>query len=131
MREHVATRLPAYLVPQRWVPLDTMPLNANGKVDRSALPRPEEPVYTGSTEPSTAAEGHVLAAWIATFARSDFGVTDNFFELGGDSLHALQVLATLRDQAGLSGEASDGLRLLFQNPTVAGFAEALTERGAL
>lgn len=125
-----AAALPGYMVPHRVVVLDRLPLSANGKVDRSRLPRPwTDSQPAASQSPRTALEQSLHAIWADTLGNKDFGVDDNFFELGGDSLHALRILSRLRDDLGFDGDASDGLRMLFLNPTVAGLACSLVESG--
>jgi pyochelin synthetase len=125
-----AAALPGYMVPHRVVVLDRFPLSANGKVDRSKLPQPGmDSQPAGSQSPRTALEQSLHAIWADTLGNKDFGVDDNFFELGGDSLHAMRILSRLHDELGFDGDASDGLRMLFLNPTVAGLAGSLVESG--
>jgi amino acid adenylation domain-containing protein len=132
LREELASLLPDYLVPAHYRLIDRLPLSANGKVDRGALPPP-----WGSAEPDervaprTELEQRLLEIWHEALSRDDFGVEDNFFELGGDSLHALRILSRLRDDLGLEESADEGLEILFTSPTVAGLAKTLAERSAV
>ena len=121
LRERLKGELPPYMVPSAIVALDALPLTANGKVDRRALPAPEgdrpesERTYVA---PRTPTEIAVAATWAEVLGVARVGVHDDFFDLGGHSLLALQVVARLRD-AGAEGVT---LRELFEAPTVAGLA---------
>ncbi|MFM0642761.1 non-ribosomal peptide synthetase [Paraburkholderia bryophila] len=112
LRERLASRLPAHMVPHVLVALDALPLTGNGKLDRAALPAP---VLTGErVDASSEAERSLLDIWRAVLGRDDLGVTDNFFEAGGDSILSLQIVARAR-QAGLKIST----RQVFEHPTVA------------
>jgi pyochelin synthetase len=131
VREKLASLLPDYMVPQHYRILDRLPLSANGKVDRGALPAPWTwAVPDERVEPRTDLEQRLLEIWRQALSRDDFGVEDNFFELGGDSLHALRILSSLRDDFGLEENSDEGLEILFSSPTIAGLAAILAERGA-
>jgi len=96
LREHLAERLPAYMLPRRIVPLARLPLSANGKLDLRALPEPAEraaaPVRMA---PRNDAEAAIHAIWQRVLPSAEIGVTDSFFELGGDSVLATQLLLEL------------------------------------
>ncbi|SDO97798.1 non-ribosomal peptide synthase domain TIGR01720/amino acid adenylation domain-containing protein, partial [Rhodoferax sp. OV413] len=114
--------LPEYMVPAAWVAMpDGLPLNANGKVDRKALPEPERAGTDGYEAPQGETEAAVAAAWVELLGLARVGRHDNFFELGGHSLLAIQLLERLRRQ-GWNVE----VRTLFQKPRLAAFAQALT-----
>ncbi|MGO1054910.1 non-ribosomal peptide synthase/polyketide synthase [Crossiella sp. CA198] len=124
LREFLAKSVPDYLVPSVFVPLTALPLNANGKVDRRALPTPDWGLVAaaGFVAPSTETE-RVLADIFATVLNLPrVGVEDNFFELGGDSIVSIQVVSRAR-QAGIGLMPRD----LFRTPTVAGLAATATE----
>ncbi|MFG2052922.1 amino acid adenylation domain-containing protein [Micromonospora sp. NPDC048930] len=131
LRAGLARVLPEYMVPHHYPVLDRIPLSANGKVDRGALPTP----WTGPdpaehrAAPGDDVEQTILAIWQEALGRDDFGVTDNFFELGADSLHAVRILGRLREEFGIEPDADEGLPMLFDSPTVAELAE--TVRGLL
>ncbi|MFE1311041.1 amino acid adenylation domain-containing protein [Streptomyces sp. NPDC058755] len=120
LRGFVAARLPAHLIPAAFVPLDRLPLTANGKLDRPSLPEPE---FTGQAHrPARTNEEHVLAAAFAeVLGLSRIGVDDDFFTLGGDSIRAIQVVARAR-AAGLALSP----RTVFECRTVAALAAAAT-----
>lgn len=108
----LASQLPAYMVPGEIVLLNALPLNANGKVDRAALPDPVPPaaVRRSTAPPVTAAERHVVQAWSEVLGHDDIGLDDTFPGLGGDSVRAVRV-ASLAQRAGLSVQPADVLRL--------------------
>ncbi len=117
LRSALARQLPAYAVPAFLIPVDSLPLTANGKVDRTALPDPLAGAAQSGGIPGTALEATILAIWHKVLGREDLGTGDDFFSHGGDSIRAIQILAQLY-QAGLKAEIRD----IFQNPTVATFA---------
>ncbi|MFF9352045.1 amino acid adenylation domain-containing protein [Streptomyces sp. NPDC014734] len=95
-------RVPAFLVPSAWVGLDELPLNANGKLDRAALPAPDG-VGTGGevVAPRTTAERALAEVWAEVLNLERVGVHDDFFLLGGHSLLILRAIALLRERHGL------------------------------
>jgi amino acid adenylation domain-containing protein/non-ribosomal peptide synthase protein (TIGR01720 family) len=99
LKEHLAARLPSYMVPSAFVTLEALPLTPNGKVDRKALPAPE---YVGAeyVAPRTPTEHKLAQIWAEVLKRERVSVNDNFFELGGDSILSLQVIAKAK-RAGL------------------------------
>ncbi|HEV7767641.1 MAG TPA: amino acid adenylation domain-containing protein, partial [Thermoanaerobaculia bacterium] len=126
LRLWVGSQLPDYMVPGRWIELESLPLNANGKVDRHALPAPDsdrpdlEVTYTA---PRNATEHQISAIWSQLTGIEKIGVEDNFFEIGGHSLLATQVVSRLRDRLGVDMP----VRVIFERPTVAGLAEWVSE----
>ncbi|MEV7287859.1 amino acid adenylation domain-containing protein [Streptomyces sp. NPDC093252] len=126
VRAHLAERLPDYLVPAALVPLDALPLNANGKVDRRALPAPgPAPETVAATAPRTPAEERIARVWAQVLGRERIGVEDDFFEIGGHSIRAVALVGGLR-----AGGFDVGVRDVFEHRTVAGLAEHLTGRPA-
>ncbi|MFE1037060.1 amino acid adenylation domain-containing protein [Streptomyces sp. NPDC058807] len=130
LRRRLEELLPGYMVPRHIMVIGRLPLTANGKVDRSALPSPwDEAAESAHTTPRTEAERTVFEIWSAALGHSDFGVTDDFFDLGGDSLHAVTILGRLQEEFDLGDTDDNGLDLLFDNPTIAELCAALTENG--
>ena len=128
LRSLLAERLPAYMLPSRWRRLDRLPLNANGKVDKAALPAPHErPAEATAVAPRTDTETRLAAIWRELLRLDAVGVHDDFFELGGHSLLGMQMIARVRDQFGV------GLpfQVLFQDPTVGALAGRLDELAAV
>jgi amino acid adenylation domain-containing protein len=119
--EWIAARLPDYMVPAAVVMLERMPLGANGKIDRAALPSPTEaaPSAPQRIEPSTPTESAIAAIWMDVLKKEAIGVTDDFIALGGHSLLAIRVLGKLSRTFGVRLP----LRTLFDAPTVAQLAE--------
>ncbi|MFE4454561.1 amino acid adenylation domain-containing protein [Streptomyces sp. NPDC056796] len=115
--------LPAYMVPSAFVVLDALPLNANGKVDRRALPAPR--VLTTDRAPRTAYEEVLAGLFADVLGVPAVGTDDNFFSLGGHSLLATRLAGRVRTALG----AEVGMRTLFDHPTVASLAAALDTTG--
>ena len=120
LREFVGTRLPAYMVPSAFVALDCLPLTANGKVDRRALPAPGD---AGGgldyTAPSTTVQEVLANIWADVLGLERVGATDDFFEIGGHSLVAARLIGRVRDAFGIDV----ALRRVFERPTLEGLAE--------
>ncbi|MFL6129471.1 MAG: amino acid adenylation domain-containing protein [Mycobacteriales bacterium] len=95
VRDHAAARLPDFMLPAAYVPLAELPLTANGKLDRAALPAPQ-PATAGGREPRTPAE-RLLCGLVAALLKLDrAGPDDNFFHLGGDSILSIQLVSRAR-----------------------------------
>ena len=120
LRAALAARLPDYMVPTSYTVIDALPLTTNGKLDRSRLPSPDNPV-AASVPPRTEREEKILSIWQAVLRLETLGVTDNFFEAGGHSLLATQLVSRLRSTFAL--EIS--LMFVFENPTVEAQAVAM------
>ncbi|NDU72008.1 amino acid adenylation domain-containing protein [Actinomadura sp. DSM 109109] len=126
LREFAASRLPDYMVPSALVLLDALPVTANGKIDRQALPVPEtvdgQPPRD-AVPPRDDIERMVAGLWAEVLGTDRFGVFDNFFALSGNSILAVRLLTRLRDVFG----ADVGIAELFEDATVAGAATAVRE----
>ncbi|HEX2209902.1 MAG TPA: phosphopantetheine-binding protein, partial [Longimicrobium sp.] len=122
LREHLRRRLPEYMVPAAFVPLERLPLTANGKLDRGALPAPE---YAADADryvaPRTEAERKVAAAWAEVLGVESVGAHDRFFDLGGHSLLLVRVQTRLREAFGQPVPITH----LFHYLTVSALAAAL------
>ncbi|BCL84580.1 non-ribosomal peptide synthetase [Ktedonobacteria bacterium brp13] len=123
-RAYLGQRLPAYMIPSTFMQLDALPLNSNGKVDRRALPIPEQ----GRSQveylaPRTPLEEQLAQIWAQVLDTERVGVLDNFFDLGGHSLKATQIISRIRQIFGVIIP----LRSLFEDSTVAAQASVLEE----
>ncbi|HLP60598.1 MAG TPA: condensation domain-containing protein, partial [Candidatus Deferrimicrobium sp.] len=120
--------LPAYMIPSYFVTLTKIPLNANGKIDRKALPDPVrgEGIHFGDdadyTPPTTAIEEKLVAIWEKVLGRDKVGTHQNFFAIGGDSIKSIQIISRL-GSAGYKLEMKD----LFQYPVIAELAPHVTK----
>jgi len=94
LRPWLEARLPAYMVPSFFVPIDRLPSTSNGKVDVKALPDPLSSI-TPAQIPASVLEQQLLAIWIDVLGHDQIGVEDNFFHVGGDSARVIQVQAKL------------------------------------
>jgi hypothetical protein len=125
-RDLLKTRLPNYLVPSSFVMLDALPVTPNGKLDRRALPAPEEnrPALQPSfVEPRTAVEQALAIIWGQVLRMERVGVRDNFFDLGGHSLLATQVASRIRE----AFQREFPLRALFEKPTIEELAKMISD----
>ena len=125
-RSFLARRLPAYMVPSAFIRLDELPLTPGGKVDRRALPAPEDSrpgLAVDYLPPRTQLERKMATIWAGLLGLETVGVRDNFFELGGHSLLAIRVISRVRSEL----RADLPLRSLFDHPTVADLCRHLAE----
>jgi amino acid adenylation domain-containing protein/non-ribosomal peptide synthase protein (TIGR01720 family) len=124
LREFLKERLPEYMVPALYVEMKKLPLTRNGKVDRRALPEPEglEAAAEEYVRPRTPEEELLAGIWAEVLGIERVGVDDDFFELGGHSLLATQVVSRVRE----AFRVELPLRKLFESPTVAKLAQALS-----
>ncbi|MGH3982052.1 MAG: amino acid adenylation domain-containing protein, partial [Pseudonocardiaceae bacterium] len=123
LRAHAAAVLPDYMLPAAFVVVDELPLNANGKLDRQALPAPDWAANgtAAYVAPRTEAQAVVANVWAQVLGVHRVGIEDNFFELGGDSILSIQVASRL--QAAFGVELSP--RAMFTHATVAELAAAI------
>jgi nonribosomal peptide synthetase DhbF len=120
LRDWVAGRLPDYMVPSAVVVLSGLPLTVNGKLDRTALPKPDYRT-AGYAAPRTELERVMAGMWAQVLGVDRVGIDDNFFDLGGQSLLAARLISRIRSVLGLEA----GIQDLFDAPTVAGLAARL------
>ncbi|AFU02227.1 non-ribosomal peptide synthase/polyketide synthase [Nocardia brasiliensis] len=124
VRGFVAARLPEFMVPAVVTVLDALPLTANGKLDRAALPDPEFVSSARYQAPRTAPEQVLATVFAEVLGVEKVGVDDSFFELGGDSIRSIQVVSRARER---------GVRIspreVFEYRTAAGLAAVAVERG--
>ena len=122
LKAHLKAQLPDYMVPAHLIVLQSMPLTANGKLDRRALPEPDpEANRQAYVAPRSELEHSLAAIWCAVLNVEQVGLDDNFFELGGDSILSIQVVSRAR-QAGIHFSPRD----LFQHQTVQSLAAVAT-----
>ena len=123
LRDHMKQRLPEYMVPSAFVLLDRLPLTTNGKLDRRALPAPEESRLDPGeayVAPETETERILAGVWAEVLRVERVGVCDNFFVLGGDSIRSVQVLSLAKERG-----LSFSLQQLFQYQTIRELARAI------
>jgi acyl-coenzyme A synthetase/AMP-(fatty) acid ligase/acyl carrier protein len=121
LRALLQVSLPEYMIPASWVFLHALPLNANGKIDRKALPAPEASRADLDVEyvpPRTPTEELLVGIWAEVLKVDRVGIHDNFFALGGHSLLAMQVISRLKEQ----GRVDVPIKALFDSPTVSALA---------
>jgi iturin family lipopeptide synthetase A len=126
LRGRLAKTLPDYLVPTRWVLLDALPLNPNGKIDRAALPDPAQTPAVVPAAPSRTAD-RVRELWSAELGRPvGDDAAASFFDLGGHSINAMRLLNRVRDEFDTEYSMMD----FYKNPTIATMATRLGHRTA-
>ncbi|MGD9899867.1 MAG: amino acid adenylation domain-containing protein [Calditrichaceae bacterium] len=121
---YLRARLPDYMIPSAMIMLDKLPLTPNGKINRKALPAPagiRDHLESEYMAPRNETESMVVEIAGQLLNREKVGVNDNFFDLGGHSLLATQFLSRLRERF----KVELPLRVLFEQPTAAGIAEAI------
>jgi len=126
LRAHLLDKIPEYMIPADFVPLNAFPMTPNGKLDRRALPAPAGDELTheaGYAPPRTAAEQVIADIWASLLQCERVGLRDNFFDLGGHSLLATQVISRVRDLL----KARAPIAWLFENPTLGDFAQKVQE----
>ncbi len=122
----LASLLPDYMIPTAWVSLDELPQTSNGKLDRKALPAPENwsTVTAFHTKAKTSTEKKIAAIWEDVLGLADISTTDTLYSLGADSLTVFRIAARMID-AGMNLEARD----LLQHPSIAELAAFADSRG--
>jgi amino acid adenylation domain-containing protein len=130
LARHVADALPESMVPSAFVVLDSFPLTASGKIDRTALARrgpPEQAARQETARPRDGLEAQLVRLWEETLDLRPIGIHDNFFDLGGHSLLAMSLVGRIRASLG----SRVPVELLFHGPTVAKLASHLRKGGSL
>jgi len=126
LRGYLRGHLPEYMVPAAFVVIDAIPLTANGKIDRRALPAPPQRYETASAvheAPRTDTEKSVVQVWQEVLQLESVGLNENFFDLGGHSLLIPQVLIKLYKATGKKASLVD----LFMYPTVSSLVKRLND----
>jgi nonribosomal peptide synthetase DhbF len=128
MRRALAVRLPAHMIPAKFVALEALPLTRNGKLDRAALPGVDapEPAPAPVLAPESAIERRLAEIWRGLLGVEQVGREDNFFDLGGHSLLIASMLEQIRISFGVDISIVD----LFRSPKISDIAALLRERTA-
>ena len=127
LRNFLKAKLPDYMIPGIFMPLDAMPLNSNGKIERRALPEPYVTMAALDTTfvaPSTPIEEKLAEVWREMLALERVGIHDNFFEVGGHSLLATRLVSHLHN----TFQIELSLRTIFEAPTISEQAEIIVQR---
>ncbi|MCP5052013.1 MAG: AMP-binding protein, partial [bacterium] len=127
LRDHITQQLPDYMVPQYFVPIDSIPITPQGKLDRRALPTPEIKAGEDYIAPSGHEEETLVEIWseVLDIDKSAIGVDTNFFDLGGHSLRATVVLSRVHKAL----EINVPLGEMFKTPTIKGLVNYIKQAG--
>jgi acyl carrier protein len=129
LRDFLNKKLPEYMLPSVFVFLEALPLTSNGKVDRRALPAPENlrpELATNYQAPHSEVEKTIAQVWKQVLQIEKVGINDNFFDLGGHSLLVVQVNNKLREFLNRNLSVVE----IFQNPTIKSLAEHLSKNSS-
>ncbi len=121
LKEHLLKNLPDYMVPAYFITLDKLPLSANGKADRKALPEPDGSINTGVeyAAPANEIEEKLVSIWQELLQLEKVGINDNFFDLGGNSLSIIKMHTKIEEQNIGKIKVTD----IFANPTISKLSE--------
>jgi amino acid adenylation domain-containing protein len=125
LRRALENQLPSHFVPAVIIPLESMPRNTNGKIDRAALPDASDslqPSARGGEAPRNYLERDLAVIWKDLLEQSEVGIHDSFFDLGGHSLLAVRMLQRVANDMG----ETVTLRALYDAPTIAAMAARMT-----
>ena len=124
LRVFIRTKIPDYMVPMFFTSMDVFPLTTNGKVDRAALPQPQNEIRTNNSDfiaPSTRTEIQLVEIWQKFLGISNISITDNIFDLGAYSLLILRMMAELES----TFKKTLPINILFEAPTIQKLAPLL------
>ena len=125
LRAAVSRKLPFYMMPAHFIPLDAMPVNANGKLDRLSLKEPEEEQFASEyAAPTNPTEERLCRVMAGVLGVDRVGIHDDFFRIGGDSISCMSLIAQLN-------EPRISVRLLYKHRTPAAIAQALKDAQAI
>ena len=131
LENYLKNELPSYMVPGSIIEIPAFPLNANGKIDRSALPKPNQTLLSEKEYVSARniIEKQLVGIWETLLGRAPIGIHDNFFEIKGNSLLAAQMIAQARKKLRVELEIRD----VFNHSTIASLAQVIKgkEKGEL
>ncbi|MCP5047210.1 MAG: amino acid adenylation domain-containing protein [bacterium] len=126
LKAHLALELPDYMIPNSFIKIDQIPLTPNGKIDRKAMPAPDEILLESDVDykaPGDEAEQKLVEIWEQVLGRSPIGINENFFFLGGDSIKSIQIAARM-NKAGYKLQ----MRQIFEYPIISELALKVTKR---
>ncbi|MBT5890779.1 MAG: amino acid adenylation domain-containing protein, partial [Chromatiales bacterium] len=123
LRAELRQTMPGYMLPSAFIPLNTIPITSNGKVNRQALPiyNPQRIASNEATLPETANEKLLHGIWLILLKQDIIGIHDNFFDLGGHSLMTIRLLRDIERATDIKLSIAD----VFEQPTVAGLAAVM------
>ncbi|HLP46047.1 MAG TPA: amino acid adenylation domain-containing protein, partial [Candidatus Kapabacteria bacterium] len=124
LREYLAHELPDYMIPSFFVRLEKIPLTANGKLDRKALPLPEvEEISSEYTPPANEVEEKLTQIWATVLGieKEKISTRQNFFEMGGTSLNLIRQLSLIHKEFGIEVTANQ----IYHNPTIQAIAKSI------
>ena len=124
LREYLQQRMPEYMIPSGYVMLEQLPLTANGKLDREALPEAalsRAGISEWYVAARTPVEEIMTGLWSEVLGVEQVGINDNFFDLGGHSLGATKMISRVR----AAFQVELPLRSLFEMPTISGLSEVV------
>lgn len=128
IKDYIHGKLPEYMVPSDFIPLDVLPLTQNGKIDREALPVPNEDRASSIRDchvPRNSTETLLAKIWEKALGVRPVGIRDNFFDMGGHSLLVIQVISLIRKHMGKQIAPAD----FFMNPTIEQLSEIFRSQG--
>ena len=124
LSQFLAQWLPEYMIPSKWVELDSIPLTINGKVDKNKLvslvPKTSQTAYEA---PQNELQHTLVQIWEEALEKEKIGINDNFFDLGGHSIKAISIVAAIYEQLKAEVELSD----VFNAPTIAALSEIIAQ----
>jgi amino acid adenylation domain-containing protein len=124
LKDYLHSKLPEYMVPAAIMVIEKIPLTANGKIDRTALPMPSKEISSQSLViPKTEIEKNIAQIWCEILGLEQVSIENNFFDIGGTSLLGLQLIARIQNSFGVELRAVK----LYQYPTIQKLAHYLTE----
>ena len=124
LRENLSSHLPEYMIPSTFVALKELPLTANGKVDRKALPQPEWSASNAVLAQNGGIEQAVAEIWAAALGVKEVGLEDDFFDLGGTSLALINIVVEMSKRFGFQLDTS----IVSRGATVSALAQAVKEK---
>lgn len=127
LRQYLSSFLPDYMIPAYFVLMKELPMNANGKVDKTQLPAPVQDNRTPFVQAANDIQAAMITVWEAVLSITNIGIEHNFFEIGGDSIKAIQIASRLNNDYGLEMEVGD----LLKYPTIREVSKYVTAKKAL